>query len=122
LKALAVAFAATLVLSACAPSPPPAPPPLDPTGIFDITANVQGMQVRGTVTIRGTEGAYTGSIDTDIGSAGLAEIVVEENRVTFSVPEAGVFMAVVYEGDGFSGTIEGAMGAGNIVATKRSAR
>lgn len=122
MRSLAVAFAVTLVLSACAPSAPPAPPPLDPTGTFDITANVQGMQVRGTVTISGSPGAYTGSIDTDVGAAGLADFVVEENRLSFSVPEAGVFMQVVFEGDGFTGTIEGAMGTGSITGTKRAAR
>ena len=119
---VAAAFALTLVLGACAPPAPPPPPPLDPTGTYAISIDAQGQQIRGTVIISGTARAYTGSIDTDMGGASLADIVVDGNRVTFTIPEAGVAFQVVFEGAGFTGTFDGAMGAGNIVGTKRPER
>lgn len=122
MRAFAVAFAAAVAMGACAPSPPPPPPPLDPTGTFAVSIDAQGQQVGGTLVIRGERGAYTGSIDTDMGGASIADVVVDGDRVTFSLPEVGVFFQVVFEGDGFTGTFDGAMGAGNIVGTRRPDR
>lgn len=59
-----------LAFAACAgpPPEPPAPPPLDPTGSYAFTAEVEGMTMTGTMTIEGAENAYTGSILADDGS------------------------------------------------------
>lgn len=108
-----------LVASCGGPTDPPAPPPLDPTGVFTVSIDVDGTQVGGVLTLRGTAAGYTGSIDTDIGSAALADILVDGNQVTFSVPDAGVYFTVVYEGDGFTGAFDGAMGVGSIRGTRR---
>lgn len=121
MKRLLTLASFALVLASCgAPAEPPAPPPLDPTGTFDISVDGQGMAVTGTVTIREAAQGYSGYIDTDIGGAALADIVVSGNVVTFTVPEAGVSFMVTFEGAGFTGTYDGAMGTGNIKGTKRS--
>lgn len=111
----------TLVLAACGgPAEPPAPPPLDPTGTFDISVDGQDMAVTGTVTIRQAEAGYSGYIDTDIGGASMANIVVSGNVMTFTVPDAGVTFTITFEGDGFTGTFDGAMGSGNVKGVKRA--
>jgi hypothetical protein len=110
-----------LILVSCGPPPePPAPPPLDPTGTFGISIDAEGMQVGGTLVIRGTPDAYTGRIDTDMGGAAMADIVVNGDQVTFNLPEVGVSFELLFEGEGFSGTFDGAMGAGFITGTKRA--
>lgn len=120
MKHTSLVLALGIFLASCGgPADPPAPPPLDPTGTFTVSIDAPGMQVGGVLTIRGTAAAYTGSIDTDIGSAGLADIMVDGHQVTFSVPDAGVYFTVLFEGDGFTGAFDGAMGAGNIRGTRR---
>lgn len=112
-------LALALIVASCTPPEPPAPPPLDPTGTFTVSIDAQGTPVGGVLTIRGTAGAYTGSIDTDMGGAALADILVEGNQVTFSVPDAGVYFSVLFEGGGFTGSFDGAMGTGTIRGTRR---
>lgn len=111
-------------LAACGPGTPPEPPPpppLDPVGSYSLSIQAEGTQVGGTMSIRGSAGAYTGSIDTDMGGAALADIAVDGQNMTFSVPEAGVSFRVTFDGDGFSGDFDGAMGYGTIRGTKRGA-
>jgi len=112
----------TLIFAGCAvpPPEPPAPPPLDPTGTYQISIQGDGMEIPGTLSITATETGYSGYIDTEIGGAGLADIVVDGNVMSFSVPEADVWIEVLFEGDGFSGTFDGAMGPGHISGVKRS--
>ena len=122
-KRLTTAAAALILLSACAGGPPPeppAPPPLDPTGTYDITVDAEGMTITGIMSISGSaEAGYTGSVDTDMGGAGLSSIVVEGQTVTCSIPDAQVDLEMVFEGDGFTGVMNGAMGQGGIIGKKR---
>jgi hypothetical protein len=78
--------------------------------------------VSGTLTIRETEERYSGYIDTDMGGAGVSEIVVEGQTMTFTVPEAGIAFEVTFEGDEFSGSFDGAMGYGTITGVRRPSR
>ena len=124
MQRLLAALTVGLTLTACSgpPPEPPAPPPLDPTGSFRISIDAEGMQVGGTLTIRETDTGYSGFIDTDMGGAAIADVAVDGNELTFSVPEAGVVFTVVFEGEEFTGGFDGAMGAGTIRGVKRASR
>ena len=113
-------LAVGVILAGCGPGQPPAPPPLDPTGTYSINIDAEGMQIGGSLVIRGTAEAYTGSIDTDMGGAALADIAVDGNQVSFTVPEAGVSFQITFEREGFNGTFDGAMGTGYITGTRRA--
>jgi hypothetical protein len=123
-KKLTLATVGLFLLTACAGGPPPeppAPPPLDPTGTFDITVDAEGMTVSGVMIIRGSlEEGYTGSIDTEMGGAGMTDLVIEGQTLTFSIPEAGADALVTFEGDGFIGGMNGMMGEAGIVGVKRT--
>jgi hypothetical protein len=123
IKRLTTAAATLILLSACAGGPPPeppAPPPLDPTGTYDITVDAEGMTISGVMVIRGSaEEGYTGSMDTDMGGAGVSDIVVEGQTVTFYIPEAEADVQVIFEGDGFTGGMSGMMGDAGIVGKRR---
>ncbi len=109
-----------VMLTACGPPEPPAPPPLDPTGTYSISIDAEGTQIGGSLVIRGTAEAYRGSIVTDMGGAALADITVEGNQLSFTVPEAGVSFRLTFEGEGFNGTFDGAMGTGYITGKRRA--
>jgi hypothetical protein len=125
-------LAATLgcLLSACAgnptaepPAPAAAPVPaaLDPTGTYDILVTAQGMEIGGVLTIRGSADAgYTGNIDTEMGGAAITDITVDGQTMTFSVPDAGAIVEVIFEGDEFEGQMSGGMGEATIQGVKRS--
>jgi hypothetical protein len=123
IKRLTTTTVLGLLLSACAGGPPPeppAPPPLDPTGTFDITVAAEGMEIAGVMIIEGNaEEGYTGSIDTEMGGAALSNIAVEGQAVTFFIPEADADVTIVFEGDSFSGGMNGMMGAADFFGTKR---
>lgn len=120
MRNLMMLVAAGGLVAACGPAAPPAPPPLDPTGTYNITIDAEGMSIGGSLVIRGAADAYSGSIDTDMGGAAISDVAVEGNQVTFTVPEAGVSFQVLFEGDGFTGTFDGAMGAGYITGKRRA--
>lgn len=117
-KRLASASALALVLAACAGGPPPeppAPPPLDPTGTWDMIVEADGMTIGGVMVIEGSaEAGYTGSIDTDMGGAGISDITVDGQLLTFSIPDAGASVTLEFEGDEFSGSMSGVMGEATI--------
>lgn len=117
MKRLAAVIPLIVFLAACSGGPPPeppAPPPLDPVGTYDCMAAVEGMEVALTLTITGEEGAYSGSVNSEMGPASVANIVVQGNEMTFTVdsPDMLVFFAVVFEGDSFTGEfdVDGMMG------------
>jgi len=120
-KRLLTVLAVGLTLSACAGQPPepPAPPPLDPTGSYRLSIDADGMQISGTMVIRETATGYAGDADTDMGAFAMADIVVNGDEMTFSVPEAGLMFTVVFEGEEFNGGFDGAMGVGFIRGVKR---
>ncbi len=113
----------TLVFAACSSGPPPAPPappPLDPTGTWDVSVEAQGMSLSGVMVIRGSaEEGYTGSIDTDMGGASVADIVVDGDEMTMSIPDAGAQAILTFDGDEFTGELSGAMGDAVIFGTRR---
>jgi hypothetical protein len=113
-----------LFAAGCAGGPPPeppAPPPLDPTGAYDCMISVEGMDMGLTLTIAGEEGAYTGTMDSEMGPAPVRDIAVEGNRMTFLVdaPDMVVSFAVLFEGDDFTGDFDAGGMAGFISGTKR---
>ena len=123
MKRLTTVFVLGVLLQACGGGPPPeppAPPPLDPTGTYGITIEAEGMQVAGSLVIRGTADAYTGSIDTEMGGAVISDIMVDGNQVTFNVPDVGGVFTLVFDGDEFAGSFDSAMGAGSIFGMKQS--
>ncbi len=124
LRHLATASALTLFLAACAGGPPPEPPPpppADPAGTWNVSVALEGMDISGVLSIRGSaEDGYTGSIDTDIGGASIANVSVDGQTVTFTIPDAGVDVALFFDGDGFTGELGGAMGVGSIRGVKRA--
>ncbi len=120
---LAIAF----LVNACASGPPPpppeppAPPPLDPTGTYDIVVYAEGMEVGGTMIIRASaNGGYSGDIDTDMGGAAIANIAIDGQTMTFTIPEAGMSAEVEFEGDEFNGSMSGGMGDASITGVKRT--
>jgi hypothetical protein len=120
-KRLTTLFALVMIVASCGgpPPEPPAPPPLDPTGSFSVSVDVQGQMVSGTMVIRETQSGYSGSIDTDMGGAAMSNVMVAGNTVTFDLPDVGVSVEIIFEGEGFSGTFDGAMGAGAISGVRR---
>lgn len=113
----------SLLVAACGgpPPEPPAPPPLDPVGVYDVMIEAEQMSLTGILSIEGSaDTGYTGSIDTDMGGAAVTDIQVVGQEVTLTVPDAGAQMRLVFEGDGFSGGISGAMGNALIYGTRRS--
>ncbi len=126
-RRLVLSAAFGFLLTACAGGPapepvaPPAPPPLDPTGTYDITVSAQGMEIGGTLVIGGSSAAgYTGSIDTEMGGAALADVVLDGQTMTFSIPEGGMSAEVTFEGDELTGWMAGGMGDADIIGVKRS--
>ena len=118
------AVASAALLTSCGPPPePPTPPPLDPVGTFDVMIDAQGTSVSGVMVIRGSaDEGYTGNIDTDMGGASLTNIVVAQQTLTFSIPDAGADVELVFEGDGFSGGMTGAMGEAIWAGKRRGER
>ena len=115
-----------LVLAACAGGPPPeppGPPPLDPVGTYDFTVAAEGMELVGVMIIQGSaEEGYTGSVDTEMGAGALTNIVVDGQVMSFFIPEADADVRIVFDGDNFSGGMEGAMGAADFFGSKRPGR
>lgn len=124
LKRIPIAIFLGLILSACAGGPPPeppAPPPFDPVGTYDFVLGMEGMELGGTMMISGSaEEGYTGSVDTEMGGASLADIAVDGQTVTFFIPDADMDASITFEGDAFTGSIVGAMGSGTFNGTKRT--
>lgn len=122
-KRLTTAALLGFVLSACAGGPPPeppGPPPLDPVGTYDFVVAAEGMEIAGTMIIQGSaEEGYTGSVDTEMGGAAVTDIVVDGQTMTFFIPEADGAVRIVFDGDTFSGGMDGSMGAADFYGTKR---
>jgi hypothetical protein len=124
IKRLTTAAALGLLLSACASGPPPeppAPPPLDPTGIYDIVVSMEGMELPGVMMISGSvEEGYAGSIEVEMGGASIADVTVEGQILTFSIPDVEARVELLFEGDEFSGEMAGSMGSGTMYGKKRA--
>jgi hypothetical protein len=113
-----------LLLSACASSPrqgvPDAPPAipeqrivtspsLNPVGEFEFsTMTPDGTPIRGTISISGTPGAYTGSIDTadHRGIFPIKAVVVSGQTMTINAehPEGPLDVRLTFVADDFTGS------------------
>ena len=121
MKRFAVSFTLVLMVAACS-SGPPAPPPFSAAGVFDVSFDAMGQQLEGTLTIEEMDGAYSGSLTTDLGTVALSDFVVDGMAVTFAgvTPQFTLGFKVNYEGDGFLGEISiGDLGSGSIAGVKR---
>ena len=122
-KRLTTAAALGLFLSACAggaPAEPPAPPPFNPSGTYDFTLAAEGMEIGGVMVIEGdAEAGFTGSVDTEMGGAGMSDITLDGQTMTFYIPEADADVTIVFDGDSFTGGMTGAMGGADFFGTKR---
>jgi PBP1b-binding outer membrane lipoprotein LpoB len=125
MKRLMTILPLALVLAACsgvgAPAESPAPPTLDPVGVYDCSLDVDGMALLATLSIEGEPGAYTGMVDSEMGTMPVSNIAVEGNDMTFMVdtPEMAVYFAVTFEGPNFSGDFDAGGMGGFITGTKR---
>jgi len=124
IKRLMTAFPLVLLVAACSAGPPPeppAPPPLDPVGVYDCLLYIEGTEIGATLTIEGEAGAYTGSVNSDMGPAPVSDITVEGDEMTFVVDTGDmvVFFAVLFEGDAISGDFDAGGMGGSISGKKR---
>jgi hypothetical protein len=127
MRKLALLSPLTLFALACsggmsgAPAPEPAPPPLDPTGVYDCWLDVEGMELNAVLSISGEPGAYTGTVDSEMGPAPVSNITVDGDNMTFVVdtPDMSVFFSVVFDGDTFSGDFDAGGMGGYINGKKR---
>ena len=121
MRRLAMSFALVLMVAACS-SGPPAPPPFTPAGVFDVSIDVMGTQMAGSMTIEEMDGAYTGSLETPQGTVALTDFALDGMEVTCT-GTAGQFtieLTLTFEGDGFTGAMDlGDIGAGTISGVKR---
>ena len=124
-KRLTTTTVLALLLAACAAGPPPEPPPpppLDPTGTFNVDIDAEGTFIAGVMVIRGSaEEGYTGSIDTDMGGASFTGIAVEGQTVTFSIPDVGAYVELLFDDEGFTGDMGGDMGPATWMGKRRPA-
>ena len=123
MKRLMAVFPLALFVAACSGGPPPeppGPPPLDPVGVYDCYVGVEGQEFGVTLTINGTAGAYTGSVDSEMGPGQVTDITVQGNEMTFLVDtgDMAVFFSVVFDGDTFTGDFD-AGGMGGYISGKK---
>ena len=128
LKRLVAVLPLALFVVACAggasgggaPEPPP-PPEFDPAGVYDCLLYIEGMEMGATLTIEGDAGAYTGTVDTEMGLESISDISVDGQEMTFVVdtPEMVVFFALVFDGDSVSGDFDAGGMGGSLSGTKR---
>ena len=99
-------FALVLVLAAACASGPSGPPPFDPVGTYSYSAGMEGMTMSGTMAIEGTEGAYTGSLQSEMGAVPITSVVVMGQAVTIegSGPQGPLTLEFVVTDGAFTGT------------------
>ena len=123
LRRLTMALAIPLFVAACGGGPPPeppAPPPLDPTGTWDMLVDAGGTSLDVLLMISGSaESGYSGSVDSEMGGAGISSITVEGQTLTFEIPDISGFVSVTIEGNEFYGSLSSMMGEGAISGVKR---
>ena len=120
--ALFLAASSGVMTGAAAPEPTPPPPPaLDPVGTYDCLLDVEGMQLSAVMTISGEPGAYSGTVNSEMGPAPVSDIAIDGNQMTFAVDtqDMAVFFVVTFDGNNFSGQFDAGGMGGYISGTKR---
>ena len=99
-------FALFPVLAAACASGPSGPPPFDPVGTYSYSAGMDGMTMSGTMAIEGTEGAYSGSLQSEMGAVPITSVVVMGQAVTIegSGPQGPLTLEFVVTDGAFMGT------------------
>jgi hypothetical protein len=78
------------------------------------------MTIAAVMVIRGSaQAGYTGTIDSEMGSAAISDIRVDGQTLRFSIADVGLEAQVTIEGDSLSGGMTGAMGEAGVVGKKR---
>ncbi len=112
-----------LLVSACASAPPapPPPPPFSPVGVYDCMILGEGFEMPATMTVVAAAGGYSGTIDSEMGSAPMTAVAVEGMVMTFAVDPGGmlVHFRVTFEGPSFTGGFEADGMMGSISGSKR---
>lgn len=124
MKRLVPVLPLLLFVAACAGGAPPEPPPppaFDPTGVYDCLLFIEGMEMGATLTIAEEAGAYTGSVDTEMGLESISDITVDGQEMTFVVdtPDMVVYFSLLFDGDTVSGDFDAGGMAGSLSGTKR---
>jgi hypothetical protein len=106
-------LAVTLLAAACAspssdpPSAAPAPAAaLNPVGTYDFTTMDAGSEVKGTIEITGTPGAYTGRLRTaNDDDVAISQVAVAGQVMTLVVntPGGPLTFTLTFTGDAFTG-------------------
>lgn len=105
-RAIVALLLLPLAAAACA-SRPSGPPPFDPVGSYQYSAGVEGMTMSGTMTIEGAEGAYSGSLRSEMFPAvPINSVVVVGQAVTIeaSGPQGPLTLEFVVTDDALMGT------------------
>ena len=127
-----------LLLAACASSPretvPEAPPAipethvvaapvLNPVGDFEYSTTLpDGTPVTGVVSIRGTPGAYTGTVDAGaLGAFPIKSVVVTGQTMTINAehPDGPLDLRLAFVADDFKGSWHLGTDAGEIVGKRK---
>ena len=103
-------------------APAPEPEPFNPAGVYDITFDIQGESMTGTMELNGTPDMLSGSIASDMGTVEMINIVFNGNQMTWDAetPQGSVSFSITFEENGFSGewSMEGF--GGGMSGTKRA--
>lgn len=99
LERLGLALTLPVLLYACASGVPPAPvippgpavpPALNPVGVYDIVAALEGLTLYVELTIEGSsEAGYSGQVADPRGATAVTGIEVTGQTLAFAVPELG---------------------------------
>ena len=120
--AIVAMTAACSSASSTAAAPAPEPDPFNPAGVYDITFEIQGQSMTGTMELNGTPGMLSGSIESDMGTVEMSNIVLNGYQMTFDAdtPQGSVSFDLTFEGNAFDGewSMEGF--TGGMSGTKRA--
>lgn len=103
---LLTAACATPAPSTSAPSAGPAPSAgVNPVGTFNFITSGEGDEIRGTIEIAGSPGAYTGHVRTPHDDIPISRVMVagQEMTVTANTPDGPLTLTLIFTGSTFTG-------------------